>query len=160
VHDLKKKEKTEFDSLVVAVSSGAQKAFEEAGLDDAEDMAQDVALRISAARLSKPKGKITQREVEEEAEIAIRAVVKDYKSRKRGLKLMDIENASSVPDVSTPYHYAVAREIAGAAIGLDLDCVMMGDTLEDEAQHYGVTRQRAHQIINEKREQMQEYLVD
>lgn len=156
---MKVKEKAKFDSVVISISGSAKKAFEKSGYEDFEDLAQEVALRVSAARLSLPKGEISRSEVEQIGLKAFREVEKEARSRKRGLKLMDIESAVSVPDVSTPYHFAIAGEIAETACMLDLDSVMMGDTLEDEAQHYGVTRQRAHQIVNEKRDQMQEYLI-
>lgn len=157
---MKRKEKAEFDSIVIRISGSAKKAFEKAGYEDAEDLAQDVALRLSATRLRLPKGELNRSEIEQDGLSIFQQVAKEAHSRKRGLKLMDIESAISVPDVSTPYHFAIASEIASTAISLDLDSVLMGDTMEDEAEHYGVTRQRAHQITNEKRDQMLEFLVD
>lgn len=157
---MKRKEKAEFDSLVVNFRNGAEASFKKAGYDDAEDLAQEVAVRIAAARLNIPRGNFTMVAMEAEALSIFKEVAKEAHSRKRGLKLMDIEAAATVPDVATPHHFLMATEIAGAAVELDLDSHMMGDTLEDEAHHYGVTRQRAHQIINEKRAAMVEFLVD
>lgn len=156
---MKRKEKAEFDSIVVSISGSAKKAFEKAGYSDAEDLSQEVALKVAAARLSIPKGDYSSLVAEEIGLKAFREVEREARSRKRGLKLMDIENAVSVPDVSTPYHFAVAREMAGVAYDLELDYHLMGETLEEFAEHFGVTRQRAHQIINEKRDQMREYLI-
>lgn len=153
---LKRKEKAEFDSFVVLARDGALQAFEKEGFENAEDMAQDVALRISAARLDILRNSNSLPAIA--ARLIMEAIARE-KSRRRGLRLMDIETATSVPDVSTPYHFLIAKEIAGVAVGLDLDSLMMGDTLEDEAAHYGVSRQRAHQIISGLRDRMAEYLI-
>lgn len=157
---MKRKDKAEFDSLVVSYRDSSEKAFRKAGYDDAEDLAQEVAVRIAAARHGIPREEYSINVMETKAVEVFKAVAREAHSRKRGLKLMDIEAAVSVPDVSTPHHFLVASEIASAAIELDLDSHMMGDTLEDEAFHYGVTRQRAHQIVNEKRQAMAEFLVN
>lgn len=159
---MKHKDKINFDNTVVDISGRAKAAFERSGFADAEDLAQEVALMASAARVSSCKGE-SGRDVQAIAEAlcldAFHKVMKEARSRRRGLKLMDIENAATVPDVSTPYHFTIANELAIAAEGLDLDSFMMGDTLDDEAHHYGVSRQRAHQIVNEKRSKLNEYLV-
>lgn len=156
---MKKKEKAQFDSLVVVARSEALQAFEREGFDNAEDMAQDVALRLSAARVKMAKGGDVSDRLPAIVGRLILSAIAGERSRRRGLKLMDIENAMSIPDASTPYHFLIAKEIAGVAVGLDLDSFMMGDTLEDEAQHYGVSRQRAHQIVTGLRSQMSEYLI-
>lgn len=157
---MNRKEKKEFDSIVVMACRSAQEAFQKAGRNDAEDLAQEVAIHLSAARLVEFKAGFTKEAVERRGKEISAQVLREARKRDCGAKLMDIENASSVPDVSTPHHFLAAVEIANAAVELDLDSYMMGDTLEDEAQHYGVSRQRAHQIINEKRDIMSEFLVD
>lgn len=157
---MKRKEKIEFDNLVVVACREAAAKFETAGRHDSEDLAQEVAVHLSAARLLEFKGGFSREEVMKLGRKIAAQVLREAKRRDRGARLLDIEKAVSIPAVATPHHFLVANEIAATAVELDLDSFMMGDTLEDEAHHYGVTRQRAHQIVNEKREAMAEFLVD
>lgn len=157
---MKRKEKSEFDSLVVGVCRDAEEKFRAAGRHDSDDLAQEVAVHLSAARLLEFKGGFDEESVVARGAKIAAQVLKEARLRDRGAKLMDIDSASCVPDVATPHHFLVASEIAATAVELDLDSFMMGDTLEDEAQHYGVTRQRAHQIVKEKRDAMAEFLVN
>lgn len=155
---MKNKDKADFESFVVQSSRLAAHGFSRAGYSEAEDMAQEVAIHLSAKRLQIVTDEFWREKAQAYRIEAFRAVAQAEGSRKRGLKLMDLESAAEVPDVSTPYHFLIAQEIAGIATSLDLDSLMMGDTLEDEAFHHGVTRQRAHQIVNSQRSQMSEYL--
>lgn len=154
---MNKKEKADFDAYVVEFTKSVLGAYKAKGYDNAEDMSQEFAMLLSAERV-KISGAWYAEAPYAAARIA-KQVELDERSRSRGMKLMDLEKAVSVPEVSTPYHFLIAQEIAYTAECLDIDCVMMGDTLEDEADHYGVTRQRAHQIISERRDQMAEYLT-
>lgn len=157
---MKRHDREAFDAFVINARNASLAAFMDAGYDEAEDMAQEVVTRLAAERVmiykeagAKWMVEATIRWNEFEAD-----VMEGELARKRGLKLLDLEHAANVAERSTPYHFTIAREIAKTAARLDLDSLMMGDTLEDEADHYGVTRQRAHQIISAKRDQMAEYL--
>lgn len=156
---ISRKEKARFDSLVVYWVGAAKKAFARQGHDEAEDMSQELAASLSAARPSIMSDDDMEGAVRREVSSIAFQIHKEASSRRRGLRLMDIEAASGVADVANPYHFLIAKEIAEQAVRNDLDSILMGDTLEEEAQHYGVSRQRAHQITNEKRSHMADYLI-
>lgn len=153
-----KAQKAGFDAQVTAMTAKALRAFQAAGMNDAEDMAQDIALRLYSQRVEIARDDTWKEDADTILSLMIRDAISDARSRARGMRLMDLEAAVCVPEPSTPYHFLIAQEIAGVAESLDLDSHMMGDTVEDEAEHYGVSRQRAHQIINERRFIMSEYL--
>lgn len=148
-----------FNAFVVAARNASLKEFTAKGYDDAEDMAQEVAMQLAGQRSDLCRSNDWQTAPNLVTAGAMARIEANARSRKRGMKLMDLEKAVSVPDVSTPYHFLIAQEIVGVAESLDLDSVMMGDTLSDESDHYGVTKQRAHQIVNGLRDQMAEYLI-
>lgn len=156
---ISRKEKARFDRLIVYWVGASKKAFARAGHADAEDMSQDLAASLSAARPSIMADSDMEGAMRKEVSSIVFHLHKEAMSRRRGLKLMDIEAASNVADVANPYHFLIAQEIAEHAVRNDLDSILMGDTLQEEAEYYGVSRQRAHQITEEKRRAMAEYLI-
>lgn len=157
---MNREEKARFDRLVIDFCAKAETAFKKKGRNDFDDLSQEVALRLSAARLPEFKGGFSKEAVEAYGVKIANEVFREARSRERGEKLMDLASADNVADVSTPHHFVAAGEIAYYAERLDLDSFMMGDTLQEEAEYHGVTRQCIHQRVTYGRQLMNEFLVD
>ena len=153
------KDNAEFDAFVLREYEKARSHFEDRGHDDAEDMAQLFAMRLSSRRAAFILDNPDEGELQESIRAALYVIEMECLPGPLENHKAHIAAARNIPYHHTPYNVLIAAEMAERAECEGLMPVVMGDTLAEEAEHFNMSRQRIHQMVNRGRDILSEYLI-
>lgn len=158
---MKKHEKTNMlDEVLRRAPADAYRYFKRRGMthDQAEDAAQDVCVLILEDKTEFFKRYEETGDWISSYQRVLEEVLRNSKRPDALRRAAELTDDNAPIDRASPDSYVAAKELIAAANGFDLWPVMMGDGMVDEAEYFGVTRQRAHQKVEAKRKQLRNHL--
>lgn len=155
---MKLKQRRAFDEMLLMAMPAVLSYMNEVGAPDPEDATQGIMLDMCVA--AKDDSSLCEPfefwpKLNEFRDDFVLSIPAHY----RCPPFKALWHARNVEEPHTPDNVVMAAEMASLAEREGILPVVMGDTLSEEAEYFGMSRQRIHQMVNQARDSMSEYLV-
>lgn len=155
---MKLKQRRAFNALIERAMPGIIGFMEKHNVPDPEDAAQSVVLDMCIhaerdASLSDPNA------FWYDLGAYCESLALSLRGSPDKTDYVDLWHARNVVEPHTPHNVLIAAEVADKADSWGIMPVVMGDTLSEEAEYFNMSRQRIHQMVNQARDALSEYLI-
>lgn len=156
---MKLKQRRAFDKMLSQAMPAVLAYMVQVGADEPEEATQNVMLKMCVEASSNPEFCEpwffwTQLNAYRDL-----AACGSFCNECRSPASVDLWHARNVVEPHTPYNVVIAAEMADKADTWGILPVVMGDTLSEEAEYFNMSRQRIHQMVNQARDAMSDYLI-